>query len=88
VHTDRETYFEEPLRTYPEASGVGATASGLINLLGQTLAESIEADCTAVALADRIAAAARPNGWTGFPGLPADSYSKGRFETIIEEISR
>jgi len=22
AHTDRETYFEEPLRTYPEASGV------------------------------------------------------------------
>jgi hypothetical protein len=38
------------LRTYPEASGVGETASGLIDLLGQTLAESIEADCTAVTL--------------------------------------
>jgi SLOG-like protein len=88
AHTDRKTYFEAPLRTYPEASGVGETASGLIDLLGQTLAESIEADCTAVTLADHIATAALPNGWTGFPGLPGDSYSKGRFETIIEEISK
>jgi hypothetical protein len=46
------------LRTYPEASGVGETAAGLIDLLGQTLAESIEADCTAVTLADEISTTA------------------------------
>jgi hypothetical protein len=55
--------------------------------LGQTLAESIETDCTVVELADYIEAAARPNGQTGFPGLPADSDTKAKFETVIEEIS-
>jgi SLOG cluster4 family len=87
AHIHRETYFEEPLRTYPEASGIAGTVSGLISLLGQMLAESIEADCTAATLADRIESTARPNGQTGFPGLPGDSDSKGKFETIIEEIS-
>jgi SLOG-like protein len=35
AQTDRKTYFEAPLRTYPAASGVGGTASGLIDLLGR-----------------------------------------------------
>jgi predicted Rossmann-fold nucleotide-binding protein len=83
----RETYFEEPLRTYPEASRTAGTVRELISQLEQTLAESIEADCTAVTLADRIEVAAHANGPTGFPGLPGDTQSMDRFETIIEEIS-
>jgi SLOG-like protein len=79
----QETYFEAPLRAYPEASGAAGSVSGLISLLEQTLAESIEANCSVSALADRIKAATRPHGRTGFPGLPGDSDSKSKFETII-----
>jgi uncharacterized protein (TIGR00725 family) len=88
VHIHRETYFEEPLRTYPEASGPVGTVSGLISLLAQTLAESKEADCAITTLADYVEATARQKGRTGFPGLPGDPDSKRKFETIIEEISK
>jgi SLOG cluster4 family len=87
AHTHQETYFEEPLRTYPEASGASGTVSGLISQLGRTLAECVEADCSAVVLADHVEAAARPTGPTGFPRLPGDAKSKDRFETIIEKMS-
>ena len=66
AHTHRETYFEEPLRTYPEASGPVGTVSGLISLLAQTLAESKEADCAITTLADYVEATARQKGPVAF----------------------
>jgi predicted Rossmann-fold nucleotide-binding protein len=84
---DRQTYFEEPLRTYPEGVGAAGTVASLISQLGHALAQGIEADCTAVALADRIEGAARPIGQSGFPGLPGDSESKSRFEALMENLS-
>jgi uncharacterized protein (TIGR00725 family) len=67
---DKQTYFEDPLIEYPEASGNVGTALGLIGLLRKTLADGKETNCTADVLADRIEATARPKGQTGFPGLP------------------
>ena len=88
ARTHRATYFEEPLRTYPEAAESVGTASGLISLLAQTLADGREADCAVITLADYVEAAAYREGRTGFPWLPGDSDSKAKFETIIEEISK
>jgi hypothetical protein len=65
--SDEEIYLEDPLRTYPEASGAAGAGSRLISLLGQILAEGKEADFTAVAVADHIEAAVRQHVPTGFP---------------------
>ena len=83
-----QVYFEEPVRVYPQAVGAAGTVSGLIDLLSDSLAQGVEADCSASALADRIAALGRPDRPTGFPGLPGSSGTRDRFERIIKEISR
>lgn len=84
---DYNTYFEEPVRTYPQAVGTAQTASGLVVLLGRTLADGHDFLGDPAALADVMAHMGCPAGRTGFPGLPADPGSCDRFERIIAEIS-
>jgi hypothetical protein len=82
------TYFEEPLKTYPDAAGAASDGENLLFTLAPLLSSAKEETNLPAALGailDGLCVADKP---TGFLGVPGWQDARERFETIVAEISK
>lgn len=85
-----ERFFRSALGKYPEPGGARLSATDMIDVLDEVLATASDYDSdttSLVAYAVSLAMKSSPGDQTGFPGLPGDVQSKGRFESEVRRLS-